>query len=358
MLKVDYPFNFIYEFSMGYNDEELERIKEKSPVVLKEIEMIFSCFMHSSLDAKEIAAIEGRFRDGLTYEEIAEKNETSPQREMQRLWMCRRKFLYHRYCAMIRADGITAYCEEICKAAFETGRSQQAEKYEEVASSNPIRIEDIGLSRRAYTCLKRAGVNTIGDILKYDPYKLAKINNLGKKTYEEIIDVLASFGCDMKVYEGVLKNYTQIMSNQNYTKMGKSEYDERLKLKKEISEAKKEAEDVIKKQKEYMMSVDKLIQRRSKEIALELFEETFGDVPETYESRLKTFCENHICDNDGKSVYEHFTAYNKEMYERIIRDDEIQDFLEDQREFLKKATLEDQREFLKEVTGEKDAWIV
>jgi sugar-specific transcriptional regulator TrmB len=150
----------------------------------------------------------------------------------------------------------------------------------------------------------------------------------------------------MKVYEGVLKNYTQIMSNQNYAKTRKSEYDELLKLKKEISKAKKEAEDVIKKQKEYMMSVDKLIQRRSKEIALELFEETFGDVPETYESRLKTFCENHICDNDGKSVYEHFTAYNKEMYERIIRDDEVQDFLEDQREFLKKAT------------GEKDAWIV
>ena len=59
-------------------------------------------------------------------------------------------------------------------------------------------IEDIDLSVRSYNCLKRAGINTVADLTKKSESDLAKVKNLGKRSLEEVIAKLVSFGLSLR----------------------------------------------------------------------------------------------------------------------------------------------------------------
>ena len=56
-----------------------------------------------------------------------------------------------------------------------------------------IPIEDLELSVRAFNCLKRANIHTIGDLTGKTEDELGKIRNLGKKSVEEILEKLQSY---------------------------------------------------------------------------------------------------------------------------------------------------------------------
>jgi DNA-directed RNA polymerase subunit alpha len=49
-----------------------------------------------------------------------------------------------------------------------------------------VTIEELHLSVRAYNCLKKAEIHTIGDLLKYSPQKLSKLKNFGQKSADEV----------------------------------------------------------------------------------------------------------------------------------------------------------------------------
>ena len=53
-----------------------------------------------------------------------------------------------------------------------------------------IPIEELKLSVRPYNCLKRAQINTIGDLLKYSPKKLQELKNFGRKSADEVFVTL------------------------------------------------------------------------------------------------------------------------------------------------------------------------
>src|SRR5210317_77482 len=53
-----------------------------------------------------------------------------------------------------------------------------------------IAIEELQLSVRAYNCLKKAQINTVGDLLHYSPEKLQELKNFGRKFIKEIILIL------------------------------------------------------------------------------------------------------------------------------------------------------------------------
>ena len=53
-----------------------------------------------------------------------------------------------------------------------------------------IAIEELQLSVRAYNCLKKAQINTIGDLLKYSPEKLQELKNFGRKSADEVFSTL------------------------------------------------------------------------------------------------------------------------------------------------------------------------
>ena len=48
-------------------------------------------------------------------------------------------------------------------------------------------IEELDFSVRTYNCLKRAGINTIGDLVARTEDEMMKVRNLGKKSLEEVI---------------------------------------------------------------------------------------------------------------------------------------------------------------------------
>lgn len=50
-------------------------------------------------------------------------------------------------------------------------------------------IEELKLSVRSFNCLKRAGVSTVGDMIKLSYDDLLKVRNLGRKSLEEVVDV-------------------------------------------------------------------------------------------------------------------------------------------------------------------------
>ena len=55
-------------------------------------------------------------------------------------------------------------------------------------------IEELDLSVRAFNCLKRAGVNTVSDLINKSQDEMMKVRNLGKKSLEEVLAKLDSLG--------------------------------------------------------------------------------------------------------------------------------------------------------------------
>src|SRR3954464_71076 len=61
-----------------------------------------------------------------------------------------------------------------------------------------ILIEELELGVRSYNCLKRAGVQTVGDLLQKSESELAAIPNFGRKSIEEVIETLKSRGLELR----------------------------------------------------------------------------------------------------------------------------------------------------------------
>lgn len=53
-----------------------------------------------------------------------------------------------------------------------------------------IAIEELQLSVRAYNCLKKAQINTVGDLLQYSPEQLQELKNFGRKSADEVFSTL------------------------------------------------------------------------------------------------------------------------------------------------------------------------
>ena len=81
----------------------------------------------------------------------------------------------------------------------ETFSTEILEKKEDSGKEKALEmtIEELDLSVRAFNCLKRAGVNTVGDLVNKSPEEMMKVRNLGKKSLEEVIAKLQSLGFDL-----------------------------------------------------------------------------------------------------------------------------------------------------------------
>lgn len=72
-------------------------------------------------------------------------------------------------------------------------KKDPSNKEDSVTNVDPytnIAIEELQLSVRAYNCLKRAHINTIGDLLEYSPEQLQQLKNFGRKSADEVFVTL------------------------------------------------------------------------------------------------------------------------------------------------------------------------
>ena len=55
-------------------------------------------------------------------------------------------------------------------------------------------IEELDLSVRSFNCLKRAGINTVEDLINKSEEEMMKVRNLGRKSLEEVMAKLEALG--------------------------------------------------------------------------------------------------------------------------------------------------------------------
>ena len=59
-------------------------------------------------------------------------------------------------------------------------------------------IEELDLSVRSFNCLKRAGINTVEDLINKTEEDMMRVRNLGRKSLEEVVEKLESLGYKLR----------------------------------------------------------------------------------------------------------------------------------------------------------------
>ena len=78
---------------------------------------------------------------------------------------------------------------------------KKSDEKEKVLEMN---IDELELSVRSYNCLKRAGINTVEELINKSPEDMMKVRNLGKKSLEEVLDKLKELNLQLKQGEETL----------------------------------------------------------------------------------------------------------------------------------------------------------
>lgn len=96
------------------------------------------------------------------------------------------------YAAKILADHLSLFIdlsEDIGKQSIVVPKQEsQRDKMLEMT------IEELDLSVRSFNCLKRAGINTVEDLIARTQDDMMKVRNLGHKSLEEVVNKLAAMG--------------------------------------------------------------------------------------------------------------------------------------------------------------------
>lgn len=83
-----------------------------------------------------------------------------------------------------------------------------------------MKIEDLDLSVRSSCCLKRAGINTLSDLVNKTEEDMMRVRNLGKKSYDEVLEKLQSLGLSLGEKSKIFTNkFTTIKIIQNNNKL-------------------------------------------------------------------------------------------------------------------------------------------
>jgi DNA-directed RNA polymerase subunit alpha len=92
----------------------------------------------------------------------------------------------------LRGDGAAAALGDGGAAATAAAGGRAPDGMDEIL------IEELELGVRSYNCLKRAGIQTVGDLLQKSESELNAIPNFGRKSIEEVIETLRSRGLELR----------------------------------------------------------------------------------------------------------------------------------------------------------------
>lgn len=100
--------------------------------------------------------------------------------------------------AKILSDHLTLFIDlaEPQEMADDVWKGDEMESREKILS---MTIEELDLSVRSFNCLKRAGINTVDDLINKSPEEMMRVRNLGKKSLEEVIVKLESYGLQFAI---------------------------------------------------------------------------------------------------------------------------------------------------------------
>ena len=82
--------------------------------------------------------------------------------------------------------------DQVMPIAFTDQEDDKKEKVLEMT------IEELDLSVRAYNCLKRAGINTVAELVQRNQEDMMKVRNLGRKSLEEVEQKLEALNLSLR----------------------------------------------------------------------------------------------------------------------------------------------------------------
>lgn len=77
------------------------------------------------------------------------------------------------------------------------------------------KIEELDLSVRSYNCLKRAGINTVGELVQKTEEEMMRVRNLGRKSLKEVVSKLHELGLDLRRSYEVDSRYTSESNDED-----------------------------------------------------------------------------------------------------------------------------------------------
>jgi DNA-directed RNA polymerase subunit alpha len=92
------------------------------------------------------------------------------------------------YASKITIDLFTLLIQN--KIKNENNSLEQQSDSSTIEPYTNLAIEELQLSVRPYNCLKKAQINTVGDLLQYSPEKLQELKNFGRKSADEVFSTL------------------------------------------------------------------------------------------------------------------------------------------------------------------------
>lgn len=172
----------------------------------------------NTLTDREKAVLQYRFKNKMTLEQVAKEFEVTRERIRQIEAKALRKLRHPSRLAKMKAysyEDIIKNNEKIRELEEENKLLNKAmrmyirkditrEELEKLAvnvSIYDIRIEDLDLSVRSYNCLKRKGINNLGELSKLTYTELITVRNLGKKSVDEVIRKLKEYNIELKENE-------------------------------------------------------------------------------------------------------------------------------------------------------------
>jgi len=106
------------------------------------------------------------------------------------------------YAARTFQDYLNLIADELNGGKPENGTIIKKEENNGKALDAPkLTIEELELSVRSYNCLKRAGIETVAEIISKSEGEMMKIRNLGRKSLEEIINKVHDLGQSLRAEE-------------------------------------------------------------------------------------------------------------------------------------------------------------
>ena len=182
-----YPMNVVKEFFDSRNIPMLEDAFYCADFIQDIIE--------NRLTEREKIILEDRKRDGLSLKATSEKHGVTAERIRQIEAKALRKVAYNLvYAQCVRRSEYEALLAENAQLKMELAAYNGPLVLTDQEKIDLTMLEDIGLSVRAYNCLKRSGRQVIGDLRGMSFEDLAKIRNLGKKTAKEIETKVRHYG--------------------------------------------------------------------------------------------------------------------------------------------------------------------
>lgn len=209
----DYPYNLLVDVFGGWGED----INDDSFIANQELTLDQKDGLDFALDTlteREKHCVILKYRENKTLEEIGKEYNVTRERIRQVIAKATRKLRHPSRANYIRkgyrvASGIVFdkaleyWIPEIAKAKEYAERkiAEYKELAENVGAEMPddrleTDIADLELSVRSYNCLRRAGLNTIGDIVNLEDgqRRMMRVRNLGRKSLEEVYARLREHG--------------------------------------------------------------------------------------------------------------------------------------------------------------------